>query len=300
MAWNGSNSAKAEETQKAQVEAPKSVPASPRRSKGLLAGLLVVVLALAALWFVMRRQDAPTPEKPRQPKSSEDYTPIKIATTNRVVKTEVDARLFTNAVGEVLSIDQLPKTVTGEPYVDKTETTNSSGVVEVMYTLPDGKKKGATILQSKESLVFDNDFDLMLGIIGTTPLDQTLPPFPPGMESDYEAAFEKAIQTPIIIRDTDNEKARELKEAAMIARQQIADLRAEGYTVAQILGEANSLREANVKYRGEFQQQLNQIYREQGEDAAKLYMENANPKLEEMGIVPLVMPGQGTRKIRRK
>lgn len=188
----------------------------------------------------------------------------------------------------------LGKTPTGEEFVAVEATTNTSGVVESLYTLADGSKKRVVMLQSKDTMVFDNDFDLMLGLIGTTPLDQKLPPMPD--IGNMEDQFKKAMTSPIILRESDTEQAKKMKEAAIALRLEINDLMREGYTLTQILSEYESLRDRNVHERHAFQAELNEIYRSGDIEGAREYLKSANEKLEQFGIIPLTMPGEDIRR----
>ena len=87
-----------------------------------------------------------------------------------------------------------------------------------------------------------------------------------------------------------------MKEAARNLRLEINDLMREGYTLTQILSEYESLRERNVKERHTFQAELNEIYNSGDIEAAREYLEKANEKLEEFGIIPLTMPGEGSKR----
>lgn len=191
----------------------------------------------------------------------------------------------------------LGKTPTGEEYVERKAETNESGVVTEHFVLADGRRKDVVTLQSRDTLIFDSDFDMMLAEIGTRPLDQSLPPQP--AMGDLDEAFKKAIKVPIIIKETDSVEVKKMKQAAIDVRQAIADLVAEGYTVAQALGEDRSLREKNIEFRRTFQAELNEIYRSGDKAGAEAYMKKANEELEKAGVIPLTMPGTGKSKRRK-
>ena len=270
------------------VEQPKAAPRkSPSALRGAVAGLIVVALG-AACFFLFSGGDA-------KPKAKGEKKPTAIKEVAPVAKTP-KAAPETNAVSNASSqkAKVLGRAPTGEEYVAKTCETNSGGVVTDHLVLVNGKRLDVVHLQTQESLALQSDFDLMLAMIGTTPLDKPLPPMPP--MGDLGKAFEKAIQNPIVIRETDSDQVKEMKQAALDARQQIADLLAEGYTIEQILSEHNSLREKNIEFRGSFQRELNEVYRTEGKEAAEKYMSSANEKLEKQGIIPLVMPGTGSSK----
>ena len=249
--------------------------------------LAVVIIAIAGAWWLWpERESAGETPAPRTKQRIREVTPAISEKPN--VHTEPKSANAKPILG---------RTPTGKEYIAMTAETNADGVVVEQYQLAHGTWMQVVQLQSRDTLIFDNDFDLQLAIIGTTPPTRPLPPFPP--IKDLEAAFEKAVKTPIIITAKDSEKTREMKEAAIAARQQIADLMAEGYTIEQILSEDNSLRQKNIEYRRTFQDEVNEIYRKEGEDAARSYLEAANEKLEKVGIVPLTMPGTGKKKRRK-
>lgn len=288
MAWNGSDFANKKSIKGESTEATDNGMKFPIR--GLIAGIVVVAGAVAA-FFLLNQNCAQLPAK--KPTTAEA---ARIADSKRPVAMPPKAEPKTTAE-EPAKPRVLGKTPTGKEYIAMTSETNSTGVITEKYQLTNGKWMQVVQLQTKDSLVFDNDFDLQLAIIGMTPMNRPLPPFP--QIKNLEAAFEKAIQTPIIIKDSDNEETKAMKEAALAARQQIADLRREGYTIEQILSEDNSLRQKNIEFRSGFQKELNEIYRNEGAEAAEDYMKSANEKLEKVGIVPLTMPGSGKKKYRK-
>ena len=284
MSWNGSDKgAQAGDT-------GRNVPKAPPRQKWkpIVAGLLAVIVAGAVVWVFVNRSD----ERPQEPRSDK---PAKAKAVAGPRKTDAPAVARPQEPRpEKPKAEVLGKTPTGEEYVAVEAATNSTGVVESLYTLADGSRKRVVMLQSKDTLVFDNDFDNMLGLIGTTPLDQKLPPLPD--LGDIEEQFRKAMKSPIVIRDGDSEQAKKMKEAARDLRLEITDLMREGYTLTQILSEYESLRDRNVKERHAFQAELNELYRSGDIEGARDYLEKANAKLEEFGIIPLTMPGEGSKR----
>ena len=288
MAWNGSD--KSPQTNATAKSVPKAAQSKPgKKTWKPLVGVLFAVVAIVALVCVFMNRTEESVEKPKVKETEKPKTeanPRKPSAPS-VEKPEKPKQ-------EVPKAEVLGKTPTGEEYVAVEAATNSTGVVESMYTLADGSKKKVVMLQSKDTLVFDNDFDNMLGLIGTTPLDQKLPPMPD--LGDMEEQFKKAMKSPIIIREEDSEQAKKMKEAARNLRLEINDLMREGYTLTQILSEYESLRERNVKERHTFQTELNEIYNSGDIEGARDYLEKANEKLEEFGIIPLTMPGEGTKR----
>ena len=284
MSWNGSDkSTHAGDTGKNVSKASPPQNHGKQSWKPIAAGLLAVAVIGVIVWVFVTRFD----ERPQEPKSDK---PTKTKTVVEPRKTDVPAAAKPQEPKpEKPKVEVLGKTPMGEEYVAVEASTNSTGVVESLYTLADGSKKRVVMLQSKDTLVFDNDFDNMLGLIGTTPLDQKLPPLPD--LGDMEEQFKKAMKSPIIIRDEDSERAKKMKEAALNLRLEINDLMREGYTLTQILSEYESLRDRNVKERHTFQAELNEIYNSGDIEGAREYLKSANEKLEQFGIIPLTMPG---------
>lgn len=288
MAWNGSD--KSPQTNPTAKSVPKAAQSKLGKQawKPLVGGLFAVVAIVALVCVFMTR----TEESDEKPKVEKTEKPKTDAKPRKPTIPSVEKPLETKP--EKPKAEVLGKTPTGEEYVAVEASTNSTGVVESMYTLADGSKKKVVMLQSKDTLVFDNDFDNMLGLIGTTPLDQKLPPMPD--LGDMEEQFKKAMKSPIVIREDDTEQAKKMKEAARNLRLEINDLMREGYTLTQILSEYESLRERNVKERHTFQAELNEIYNSGDIEGARDYLEKANAKLEEFGIIPLTMPGEGSKR----
>lgn len=288
MAWNGSD--KSPQTNPTAKSVPNAAQSKPgKQTWKPLVGVLFAVVAIVALVCVFMNRTEESVEKPKVKETEKPKTEAKPRKPSApsVEKPQEPKQ-------EVPKAEVLGKTPTGEEYVAVEASTNSTGVVESMYTLADGSKKKVVMLQSKDTLVFDNDFDNMLGLIGTTPLDQKLPPMPD--LGDMEEQFKKAMKSPIVIREEDSEQAKKMKEAARNLRLEINDLMREGYTLTQILSEYESLRERNVKERHTFQAELNEIYNSGDIEGARDYLEKANEKLEEFGIIPLTMPGEGSKR----
>lgn len=288
MSWNGS--ARYSRRKDTPPEAHKNEQGRKRTGWGVIAaGAAALALVVGALvWWQMR----PAEVVKEEPRRGRDTKPRRIAETRTPSKPVVRQPQETKP--ERPKAEVIGKTPTGEEYVAVEASTNSTGVVESLYTLADGSKKRVVMLQSRDTLVFDNDFDNMLGLIGTTPLDQKLPPLPE--LGDMEEQFKKAMKSPIIIREEDSEQAKKMKEAALALRLEINDLMREGYTLTQILSEYETLRDRNVKERHAFQAELNEIYNSGDIEGARAYLKTANEKLEEFGIIPLTMPGEGQKR----
>lgn len=257
--------------------------------RGLIAGVLVVAAAVGAWYFLTRGTGNGERRTENVPKKTAKIAEVK----PEQKKPTTSNKPATNAAPSKTAKPVLPilgKTPTGEEYVAMTAKTNEDGVVTERYQLPDGSWKRVVQLQRKETMVFDNDFDLALSLIATTPMDQELPPMPE-MGEDLEAVFKKAIESPIIIKETDSDRVKEMKRGAQQIRLEIADLLAEGYSIKQILNEHNGLRQQNIEIRREFQTELNNIYRSGDIEGAQKYLETMNKALDEKGILPLVMPG---------
>ena len=257
--------------------------------RGLVAGVLVVAAAVGA-WLYL---SSPKTAKPKEPSKKSgkiaEVTPATNATPSSAKSDKTSVKKASNA-SEKPSRPILGRTPTGEEYVAMTAKTNDDGVVTERYQLTDGSWKRVIQLQRKETMVFDNDFDLALSLIATTPMDQELPPMP-DMGDDLEAVFKKALESPIIIKDADSDRVKEMKRGAQQVRLEIADLLADGYSIKQILNEHNGLRQQNIEVRREFQSELNDIYRSGDVEGARQFLETMNKALDEKGILPLVMPG---------
>ena len=257
--------------------------------RGLVAGVLVVAAAGGA-WLYLSSPKAAAPKAtPKKSGKIAEVTPATNATPSSAKSDKTSVKKVSNA-SEKPSRPILGKTPTGEEYVAMTAKTNDDGVVTERYQLTDGSWKRVIQLQRKETMVFDNDFDLALSLIATTPMDQELPPMP-DMGDDLEAVFKKALESPIIIKDTDSDRVKEMKRGAQQVRLEIADLLADGYSIKQILNEHNGLRQQNIEVRREFQSELNDIYRSGDVEGARQFLETMNKALDEKGILPLVMPG---------
>ena len=185
----------------------------------------------------------------------------------------------------------LGKTPTGQEYVAFVAHTNEAdGVVVERYQLADGSWKRFVNLVTKETRIFDNEIDSILATIASVPLTQELPPLPI-LGNNLEEQFKKAIEHPIIICKEDSERVRQTKASVIALRKEMAELISDGYTVEQILAENRTLRQNNIEFRRELQQELNELCAKGDHEGAQKYYETMNVALEERGILPLQMPG---------
>lgn len=261
----------------------------PHKTMIALAAILVLAIAGIVAWSVVDNhgdeKDAPMADKTKKSKKVRESMPSQAPQVRKRTSAPAD----NNTKAEILR-----KTPTGREYIRHEAQTNNDGVVVSRYQLSDGSWTRVVNLQSKDTLVFESALDNELALIAMTPLTQQLPPMPP--IGNLEKAFEDAIMRPIIINENDSEKIKELKQAVKDIRLQISDLLRDGYTVTQILSEEQSLRTKNIIFRRELQQELNEIYRTEGREEAEIYMESANAKLEEHGVIPLSLPESGQSK----
>lgn len=271
MAWNGSSNVGG------ATPAPKKPVKKPSALRGVAAGFVVVAVAVVCIVLVVGKEgDVAIEKSEKQRMRIKEVAPAIVAPVQPVTKTEPSRPI-------------LGKTPSGDDYVAMTAKTNDDGIVTERYQLADGTWRRVVLLQRNETLTFDNDFDLALSYIATTPLNQDLPPLPD--MGDLDKAFKEAIKAPIVITDKDDAQTREKKEAVKALRLEIADLLAQGYSVKQIFAEQNTLRQKNIELRRGLQAELNKIWASGDKDGAQDYFDRMNKALDAHGVVPLVMPG---------
>ncbi|MBR0056948.1 MAG: hypothetical protein IJP66_06415 [Kiritimatiellae bacterium] len=148
-------------------------------------------------------------------------------------------------------------------------------------------------------MTFSNHADAVLGNLLTMEDGDDIIGDPDEAYRGFAAAFDKALEEPIAIGDEDDDFQRELKEAVIELREELARRRAEGEDVEEILAESwRQMKELNL-YRREIEAQVKNLLDEgmTQEDYESLVGE-ANRILAEEGVKPLELPTTLKRALR--
>lgn len=148
-------------------------------------------------------------------------------------------------------------------------------------------------------MVFSNHADAVLGNLLTMEDGDDLVGDPDEAYKGFAAAFDKAMEQPIAIGDEDDDFQRELKEAVIELREELARRRADGEDIEGILAESwRQMKELSL-FRREIESQVGNMLDEgmTQEDYESLVGE-ANRILAEEGVKPLELPATLKRALR--
>lgn len=268
MGWNGSG-----QKSPAPVQ-PKVTAKKPTPVRGLVAGVVVVVLAIGAYFAFFAGGERPlidvTEKKPAK---------IKEVKHAPVPKTAV-AKPVTN-LEEHIGKDGKPLQKIGNKWGKRlSAVTNRNGYVTEEWELENGKHLENFISPPP---VFDNAADQILALIASVKPGADMPPLP-AMGAEMDAAFANAVATPIKINESDSEEVKELKQRVMETRRQMAELIGEGKSFSQIVAEHQDLVQFSSTERTKAIREIQSYIAEGDEESARLYRDKINAAFESMGI----------------
>ena len=269
MAWNGSKGEKSNATASARSKASK-----PSVSRGVVAGVLVVALAVGAYFLFFDGAAKPEPKqvpKGRPSKVVKDKPARAPKPRPEKVEPEKPKELPPQRIGELRNGYRLLPSgrlhrVKGEIHVGGKPTT----LIE--KTFPHGSDRMIAYLLTAEpgGTMIDDSESIMRG---------------------FNEVFAKSLEDEIVIDPDDTDEVKELKQSVLAARKEIQDHMADGHSAEEVMVEArNQLLELTL-YHDELKQQVMRL----AEDGMtqKDYDEligAANLMLEERGIGKIKMP----------
>ena len=262
--WNRSSSDN-------EVQAKKQGGGMPTYIKGIVAGLIVVVLGAAVAWLFWPegevRQDAASTKRSR----IKEVEPA--AAPKAEVKTNVVKKLRPQEIGEIRNGYRL----LANGKLHRVKGVSTSHVARV--TLAD------KIFECSTDRTIGNMLTVRpgTGMIGDSSM----------YFNTFEKNFRKSLKTEIVINPDDTDEVRELKEAVRDTR---ADLKARmdaGEDIAQVMRDAREeLRQLSV-YRDELTKEVERIASDPDKDFSDKDMDDligaANAMLAERGVKPLTM-----------
>lgn len=277
------------------ANAPKRPAASgngkPSPVRGIVAGLVVVALAVVAYFALSPSEKPSTPERPERPKA-EKPKPAKPTADKgeRPVRPQVSTTTApaTNAPAA--------KKVDPNERLDLVATTNKSGEVMERWRTPDGKTHARLIPPPP---IFDNVIDQTLSIALSVPTGHTLPPMPSlGPNSDKQ--FAEALKKPIKIKDDDPENVKKAKLLVQAGREAILDALASGKSVQEILADHCATVNDNAELRNQVAKEYRKLVADGDMEMAEQYRESANKVLEKSGAEPVPQHSSTPRRQRKE
>lgn len=257
----------------------------PTATRGLVAGLLVVVVAGIAAWLIMSPAESRKPE-PRSKKP----TPIKDVKPAAVPKPMVAE---TNKVAKTESAVPLEKW-NGHEIVSRKTVTNGVNVVITMVG-----KDGKIYKELKKTTkpIFTNPVDQVLSMLLSNPPGASIAPLP-SLGSDPDELFAKALRSPIVINDDDPENVKKAKLLVQGAREQILEEMGKGRSVMDVISSHISTVNDNNKLHGEVRETYEKMVQEGDLEVAEQYRTKANQILLNAGAE--IVPEHGTSRRSRK
>lgn len=261
-------------------------PKDPTPMRGILAGLCVAVLAVAAWWyFGGRRATALPTEKVKVEKSDGSRAVATCLPMGKGERTSRPAVIATNALAAK------PEAKKGDfgKRLDLVAVTNKSGEIMERWRTPDGKTHARLIPPPP---VFDNVIDQTLSIALSVPPGHSLPPMP-SLGPDSTKAFAEALKNPIVIRDDDPEDVKKAKLLVQSGREAIFEALKSGKSVQEIIADHCAAVNDNAELHNAVGSEYRKLIAEGDLEAAEEYRVKANEVLEKSGAA--TVPQHGTK-----
>lgn len=253
------------------------IPSADRRApsrtivRGLVAGVLVVVAALAA-WFLLRPDEGIAPAGESQPRPIRDAKP---ATRQDVGQKDASTSAAATNVVETSTREAATLTTNG------TIVTSSSG----------GKKNFRIVRRdpSKKRL-FHTMADVQIArLINTDPGQAIIGSM---NYSRFPELLEKALKTPIVIDEDDTPDEAAFKQDVIAARKDLKAAMDRGEDIAAQMQEAENELRRLYNYRENLRKEISKAKVEGrfGPSDMADYIDAANKMLKDNGIKPLSFP----------
>ena len=249
--------------------------------RGAIAGGAIVVLAGLVLWLVgggdsTRKASEGADRKIADKGRIKSVTPAaakpKAAPTNAQEVAAAKDNQETNDPKRVVKVFQA--------------WTNGTGVVEDIVLLANGRR--VRRVYDPRPVEFINPCDQAIVATLSIPAGQEIPPTP--IDSNLDEAFEKSLSIPIEIKEDDPPDLKARKLLVIETRKQIAELKKEGWKVADILHDHIKVNNENAQIRNDAMRELRDIVKSGDAEGAHKYMVTINAAFSQMGIPDIDMP----------
>ena len=284
MAWNGSDGAGQPANGKANRPAGRKTSMTSQHKAqgvkhGLLAGLIIVALGCAALWFFTQDtgHKARTRDTPAQ--STKHKAPAAITVATNAVAKNTPAPVAKPVEPELPPSERIVK----ESY---TIITNGRGKIIERYRTADGKSH-MVIGQVQPMFVEASDQLLAMMAGGSSDGTGSLPPMPGGVSNKD---FKESLKKEIVINPDDSPAVIAAKERLKEIRENMLALVNDGAEFDDVIKQEQKIAEENEKIRLECQRELDKIVAEGDMEGAQKFQMQMSLALEQMGIAELKMP----------
>lgn len=250
--------------------------ASVNVSRGLIAGLIVVVVAVAA-WYFLSPSPASVPEvtPEKAPKLRPDNAkPISKSAEPEAVKAEEQPE-DTNDPRRIVEVVSV--------------TTNKGfGTISMNVRCADGTT--GIVVKPTYKPTFRHRTDQLLQMTLCANPNVPIPPMPMVGGGAHDKEFLESLNDEIVIEDEDSDVVRNQKAIVINARAQIKDLMDKGYHFDEIIEDYRRLTSENLEIRNEAMRELNAIHAAGDTQGERAYQIRIDAALQQMGIDPLDNP----------
>lgn len=258
----------------------------PAVGKGLVAGVLVVAIALGALWFFTREHsETPTAKENKKPAKIAEATPT-LPTPAKAEEPEpeppkpIDPNARPTKVGETLNgYIKLPS---GRLHRVRGVITNSAsasikGKYEIFDHSCENEIAGFMAMEPGQ------------GLVGT-----------PRYNGRFTRDFLESLKHPIVVTSDDTPENAALKRAVIQAKIDLKDAYDRGEDIEQIMLDTRKEMQDLARYKQELKQQLHEMVKGDAEmttEEMERLVEAANQMLDAKGIAPMKFGPLTRRKI---
>lgn len=241
--------------------------------KGTLAGIVVVVLSVAAFLVLHQGDKSKAPDNGAVlPKGS--ITEVK---PTFVESSTVPEKKVEEAVAPVK--DEGKRYEDGVEVVSSTITTNTNGITTERLVLANGKKK-KKVRHPKPIFKYSSD-DLIATAISARP-GESMPPLP--IDSSIDKEFAESLLSPIRINDDDSDEVKDIKAKVIETRAYLVNEIKQGGSVYQALMDHQAELARISDSRLMAIQEMQRVRDEMGEDAAINFRDKINESFRIRGI----------------
>lgn len=276
LADKGISAIRIEQGTRKRPQAKPALKRSPKATRGIIAGLVVVGLALAAWHFLSAEMEAQKPETISVPKKA-----------SKIV--EATPAPFIPKSVEVIKVEPPKPDPNARP-------TKVGEVVNGYVLLPSGRlhKRQGVITNSVASRakgayhIFDHACDNEIACyLSMKPGDALVGPA--RYTGKFKDKFLESLKTPIIVTEDDTPEQAQLKRDVIAAKLELKDALDRGEDIEQIMLDTRQELQDMARYKMELRKQFNELRRAEGttdEDVDTL-LEACNKMLESKGIAPM-------------
>ena len=267
MGWNGSGGA-------STPVKPKVTAKKPSPIRGIIAGLVIVLAAVAYFVFFSGSEKPQKVEVQKKPTAIKEVKPVPKAQPQVAEKEEAPKKKVEEDTWLGVKVDH------------RRATTNGTMIIETIYTV-DGKSH--KYYHDTTPQVFDNASDQILALATADAPGGNAPPLP-GLGPNFENEFADSLKKEIVINDDDSPAVKEVKERVKQARQDMLDAMGAGMSAQDVLLEHRKMQENNAALRMEAVNGLKEYLEKGDTEGAQEYVEKMNQALEQMGIMKIELP----------